>query len=227
VVVVHGGPGFNHRYLTSALLPLAADFRLVFYDQRTRGGAVTPAGLTAQLGKILAAAGKAEGPPIVLGHSWGSYLAFACLASPNAPDVRGALLLSPMALTLQGFDRATARFKKSLPNPPPTSIKDLFPYYLAKRNRGKTGIQVPQFNATVYGKVTAALQRSSYDFRKAARFLPEATHLVFGRQDSLSTPSDFRGLPRRITISNIPGAAHFAFAEQPDVFRRLFLRAFA
>jgi pimeloyl-ACP methyl ester carboxylesterase len=222
VVAVHGGPGFDHRYLTPALLPLAARFRLVFYDQRSRG-AITPADLTEQLRRILAAVAS-DGPPVVLAHSWGTYLAFACLMLPNAPAVRGAVLVSPVPLTLKGFDRAGARFEKSLPKPAPTDIEELFPYYLAKRNRGKASIPVPHFDAAVYGKIIGALQGSAYDLRKACALLPKGTHLVFGRQDRLSEASDFKGIRRRVAITNIPGAAHFAFAEQPEAFRRLFSR---
>jgi pimeloyl-ACP methyl ester carboxylesterase len=224
VVVVHGGPGFDHWYLTPPLLPLAKHFRLVFYDQRSRG-AITPAGLTEQLRRILAAVAS-EGPPVVLAHSWGTYLAFACLTLPNAPAVGGAALVSPVPLTLKGFTRAGARFQKSLPKPAPTSIKELFPYYLAKQNRGKESIPMPHFDAAAYRRIMTALQGSSYDFRKASALLPKATHLVFGRQDHLSEPSDFKGISRRVSFTNVSGAAHFAFAEQPEVFRRFFVRAF-
>jgi pimeloyl-ACP methyl ester carboxylesterase len=173
VVVVHGGPGFDHWYLTPPLLPLAKHFRLVFYDQRSRG-AITPAGLTEQLRRILAAVAS-EGPPVVLAHSWGTYLAFACLTLPNAPAVGGAALVSPVPLTLKGFTRAGARFQKSLPKPAPTSIKELFPYYLAKQNRGKESIPMPHFDAAAYRRIMTALQGSSYDFRKASALLPKAT----------------------------------------------------
>jgi pimeloyl-ACP methyl ester carboxylesterase len=223
VVVVHGGPGFDHKYLTPSLLPLARHFRLVFYDQRSRG-AITPAKLIEQLRRIVAAV--SDGSPVVLAHSWGTYLAFACLTVANAPVVRGAMLISPVPLTLKGFNRAEARFEKSLPTPAPTEIKALFPYYLAKRNRRKASIPIPHVDALAYGKIITALQASSYDFRKACASLPKRTRLVFGREDRLSRASDFREIRRRVAITNIPGAAHFAFAEQPETFRRLFLKAF-
>jgi proline iminopeptidase len=233
VVVVHGGPGFNHKYLVRPLEALAGHFRLVFYDQRSRG-AVSPEALTAQLGRIIAAAGR-EDPPFVLAHSWGTYLAFACLTATNRPEVRGALLVSPVPLTLDWFRRAGARFDRSLPKPAPTDIKKLFPYYLARQNRGSTSIPVPQFNAAINGRVTDALERTSYDFRHASRLLPDPTSLVFGSQDQLSNASDFvgttfrsgiEGARSRFAITTIPGAAHFAFAEQPERFKRAVLRAF-
>jgi pimeloyl-ACP methyl ester carboxylesterase len=226
VVVVHGGPGFNHKYLVPSLLPLAAHFRLMFYDQRSRGTG-SPAALTEQLRKILAASGRMEGPPFVLAHSWGTYLAFACLSSASRPDVRAALLVSPVPLTLAGFNRASARFDRQLPKPAPSGIEGLFPYYLAKQNRGKTSIPVPQFSASVHARVTARLQRSSYDFRGAPRLLPKPTALVFGTQDQLSRAADFKGARRKIAITSIPDAAHFAFAEQPQAFLRVVLETFA
>jgi proline iminopeptidase len=226
VVVVHGGPGFNHKYLMPSLLPLGRHFRLVFYDQRSRG-AVSSAVLTEQLRMILFACSSSGDAPFVLAHSWGTYLALACLTSARRPDVRGALLVSPMPVTLQGFNRASARFDRSLPKPAPTGIDSLFPYYLAKRNRGRISLPVPQFNAAVYEKVMAALQRSSYDFRTGLRRLPRPTRLVFGAQDQLSRASDFTRLRGRVAITNIAGAAHFAFAEQPDTFRRVVVNTFA
>ena len=37
IVVVHGGPDFDHAYLLPELDRLADSFRLVYYDQRGRG----------------------------------------------------------------------------------------------------------------------------------------------------------------------------------------------
>src|SRR5205823_4148655 len=37
VVVVHGGPDFDHEYLLPDMDRLADSFRLVYYDQRGRG----------------------------------------------------------------------------------------------------------------------------------------------------------------------------------------------
>ncbi len=37
LIIVHGGPGFDHSYFLPQMAELAADYRLVFYDQRVSG----------------------------------------------------------------------------------------------------------------------------------------------------------------------------------------------
>ena len=81
VVVLHGGPSFNHDYLVPEMDRLSRFFRLIYYDQRGRGkseGGIQPEDVTLeseirdlddlreyfQLEKVA-----------VLGHSWGGLLA--------------------------------------------------------------------------------------------------------------------------------------------------------
>jgi pimeloyl-ACP methyl ester carboxylesterase len=236
LVVVHGGPGFNHTYLTPALRPLASHFRLVFYDQRssaTGGGPVTPTALTEQLRRILAAPAPG-GPPVVMGHSWGTYLAFACLALPNAPVVRGAVLSSPVPLTRKGYDAGGARWSAQLPervrpllqNLNLAGVKKLLPYYLARRNRGKVFIPLTHYDAAAARVIMKALPKD-YDFRKVCTSLPKNTHLVIGREDVLSRASDFAAIRRCVAITELSGAAHFAFAERAEAFRSLLIDSFA
>ena len=37
IIVLHGGPSFDHSYLLPDLDRLASAFRLIYYDQRGRG----------------------------------------------------------------------------------------------------------------------------------------------------------------------------------------------
>lgn len=51
VIVLHGGPDFDHGYLLPDLDRLAASFRLIYYDQRGRGNSavqVQPEDVTLQ-----------------------------------------------------------------------------------------------------------------------------------------------------------------------------------
>lgn len=81
VIVLHGGPDFDHGYLLPDLDRLADTFRLIYYDQRGRGQSaerVRPEEVT--LASDLADIDRVRqhfrlDAPAVLGHSWGAVLA--------------------------------------------------------------------------------------------------------------------------------------------------------
>ena len=81
MVVVHGGPDFDHRYLLPDMDRLAADWRLVCHDQRCVGKSRGPLRLdeihvdtyVADLDAVRRHLGL--GRIAVLGHSWGAYVA--------------------------------------------------------------------------------------------------------------------------------------------------------
>jgi len=90
IVVVHGGPDFDHEYLRPEVDALASAFRVVYYDQRGRGRSrspVVPSEVTmASEVADLDAVRQASGSPTVavLGHSWGGLLALEyALAHPG------------------------------------------------------------------------------------------------------------------------------------------------
>ena len=81
VIVLHGGPDFDHRYLLPELDLLKDAFRLIYYDQRGRGRSaqnVRPQDVT--LRSDLDDLDKVRqhfrlDTPVLLGHSWGTVLA--------------------------------------------------------------------------------------------------------------------------------------------------------
>jgi proline iminopeptidase len=81
VVVLHGGPDFDHRYLLPEMDRLCGDGRLIYYDQRGRGGSaagvapedVTIASEIADLEELRRHLGFES--VALLGHSWGGLLA--------------------------------------------------------------------------------------------------------------------------------------------------------
>jgi proline iminopeptidase len=81
IVVLHGGPDFDHSYLLPELDRLADSFQLVYYDQRGRGRSaegVRPEDvtLTSEMGDLDAVRRHLKLEAIaVLGHSWGGVLA--------------------------------------------------------------------------------------------------------------------------------------------------------
>ncbi|HUJ26192.1 MAG TPA: alpha/beta fold hydrolase [Myxococcales bacterium] len=81
ILVVHGGPDFDHTYFLPDLDRLAGAHRLVYYDERGRGrsaAGVRPQDVTlesemADLDAVRAAFGLEK--TALLGHSWGALLA--------------------------------------------------------------------------------------------------------------------------------------------------------
>ena len=81
IVVLHGGPDFDHTYLLPELDRLAEAFRLLYYDQRGRGrsaSGVRPGDVTIEseiddIDRVRRHFGLES--MAVLGHSWGGVLA--------------------------------------------------------------------------------------------------------------------------------------------------------
>ncbi len=81
IILLHGGPGFDHGYLLPDMDRLADVFRLIYYDQRGRGKSAwniqpTAVSLESELDDLeaLRADLRLE-QAALLGHSWGTLLA--------------------------------------------------------------------------------------------------------------------------------------------------------
>jgi pimeloyl-ACP methyl ester carboxylesterase len=100
LVVVHGGPGFDHGYLAPGLEPLAESHRLVFYDQRGAGRSTIVSdagllGLDAHIADLEAVRRHfALERVTLLGHSWGAMLA-AGYAMAHPDEVAKLVMVSP------------------------------------------------------------------------------------------------------------------------------------
>jgi proline iminopeptidase len=92
IIVLHGGPGADYRYLYP-LKALADEYLVVFYDQRGTGLSprvpseqITLQGFLDDLDAFVTAYGKGR-PVSLVGHSWGAMLASAYAgAHPNKVD---------------------------------------------------------------------------------------------------------------------------------------------
>ncbi|MGE0440090.1 MAG: alpha/beta fold hydrolase [Gemmatimonadales bacterium] len=122
VVVVHGGPGADYRYLLRCRELADSGFFVVFYDQRgtglsrrePRGGysvAVMVADLAAVIGHYRVGP---EQPVFLLGHSWGGILATAFIErSPDAAT--GVILAEPGGFTWPDIEDYVARARRFSP----------------------------------------------------------------------------------------------------------------
>jgi proline iminopeptidase len=117
IIVLHGGPDFDHRYLLPDLDRLANSFRLIYYDQRGRGRSadqVLPEDVTLtsdidDLDKVRQHFGLESAA--LLGHSWGAVLALE-YALRHPDRVSHMILMNPApasASDLAAFRKAYLR----------------------------------------------------------------------------------------------------------------------
>lgn len=122
VIVLHGGPGADYRYLLP-LKALADDgWRVIFYDQRGTGlsprvpaGTITLDSFVADLDRFVEHFGRGR-PVHLVGHSWGAMLASA-YAGAHPHKVAKMVLAEPAFL-----DASTADAMVSAGGPGPAVI---------------------------------------------------------------------------------------------------------
>ncbi|HKC14018.1 MAG TPA: alpha/beta fold hydrolase [Vicinamibacteria bacterium] len=128
VIVLHGGPDFDHRYLLPEMDRLADSLRLIYYDQRGRGRSgdrVRPEDVTleSEMGDLDTVRRHfGLGSVAILGHSWGTVLALEYAI--RHPDRVSHLILM---------------------NPAPASNDDFMSY--RKERREKSGGDLDQLKA--------------------------------------------------------------------------------
>jgi proline iminopeptidase len=108
IIVLHGGPDFDHGYLLPDLDRLADAFRLIYYDQRGRGRSaddvrpedVTLASDVDDLDEVRQHF-QLESPAL-LGHSWGAVLALE-YAIRHPTRVSHLILMNPAPASASDF----------------------------------------------------------------------------------------------------------------------------
>jgi proline iminopeptidase len=120
IVVLHGGPGFDHQQFLPFIWELATDYKVILYDQRGTGlssGPVDSASITIDnfiedIEGIRRAFGI-EGMNL-LGHSWGGMLAMHY--GIRHPDKLRSLVLCSTAASAESFgDMQEAKLRNWLP----------------------------------------------------------------------------------------------------------------
>jgi proline iminopeptidase len=100
LVILHGGPDFDHHYLLPAMDRLADSFRLIYYDQRGRGrsgGQVEPdeVSMASEVADCLRIMEHFQlDRAALLGHSWGALLALE-FALRHPDRVSHLILMNP------------------------------------------------------------------------------------------------------------------------------------
>ncbi len=231
VVVVHGGPGFSHRYLGLSVDSLAERRTLVFYDQPGSGRSPVSGEVTADLifRHFAALVDKflGSGRLGILTHSWGSLVVLG--GATTAGMRRGAfdegLLVTPVPVTRAGYDETSRNLFARLPEAvgeryaqlatrgASREIVDLLlPYYFASPRPLPVAVDL---DIGTFTSVTASL--GQFDFTPKLALLDGCA--VVTTDGDLSTPDLLDSLlsvtARRYHLS---GVGHFPMYESPDDF---------
>ena len=108
IIVLHGGPDFDHSYLLPDLDRLKDSFRLIYYDQRGRGRSadqVRPQDvrLTSDIDDLDKVRQHFRlDAPVLLGHSWGAVLALE-YALRHPARVSHLVLMNPAPASASDF----------------------------------------------------------------------------------------------------------------------------
>lgn len=230
-VVLHGGPGFSHRYLVRHLSFLSANKRLVFFDQlgcgRT-GGALdelTFRSMSDHAARVLCHF-SSGGTVRVVAHSFGVAVLLGALET--LPDLKiNGLLLNAVPTNKDGFDRMRndlfARMEpdllEALANAATVGLDQeqlarMLPYYVSPSSQ--PDLKDLSFDFSAYNRVYQSLD--GFDVSHSVYRLRDCS-LILGSDDFINPESisDIRtACKSQITIGS---AGHFPFAEQPDAFQ--------
>lgn len=242
VLVVHGGPGFDHTYLVDALGPLCQRRTLVFYDQPGCGRTPAPQGGVSLAHTVdhlnaLSSALFNDARHGVIAHSWGALVLVAAVSQlPSGAPFSEGLLINPVAVTAADYRVALQRLLARIPEDVTAkffadlqsggsgaeAMRSILPFY---RTRPFV-VSVDPFPLTPSTYLAIAANLSEFSFTEGQSLLGKVS-LLLG-EDDFTGPDLLTGLARacrRVHIMKQTG--HFPFFEDPPRFANILRRVFA
>ncbi len=229
IVILHGGPGLDHTYLLPQMAQLAADYQLIFYDQRASGRSSGRADATSITidNFVEDLEGLRQALQLeqinLMGHSWGGLLAmFYAIRYPqhlNALILVGSAGASwefrpAFSASLQGRmtedDRlalnrlqASEGFRKSRPEAMNAFFRALFrPYFYDRSLSDQLTLQLNEQTAMNNLAVNSLMWSylGNYDLHAELSVIDRPTLIVHGADDPI--PAEFaRKIHRHIPNS--------------------------
>ncbi len=244
LVILHGGPGADHRYLLPQMLHLAQKYDLLLYDQRGGGQsrAATSAPVTwrdhvADLGSVCRESGVAN--PSLVGYSWGGMLAMLysieAQSDPALPAPTRLVLVSPAPIT-SGYRREFDENLRRRGNAPgivaerealmASGLRERDPQVYRQRifELGVTGYFADPADAReltpfrVVGRVQQSTWESlgDFDLRPALARVRVPSCIVQGRDDPIPTASSIDAARAMQTeVVLIDNCGHVPYVERP------------
>jgi proline iminopeptidase len=271
VLIVHGGPGMPFREPMAGLVPLTGEYRFHYYDQRGCGLSTRPIdrftsqnmyenmtsldqtlGLGAQIADIERIRQiLGEEKLILVGHSWGGFL--ASLYAAEFPErVEALILISPANMLVMPQPEADSDLFASVRTRLPESqlaeydafMKDYFDFNtlftysdaeLVARDT-KFGeyyisvVDIPAAEAIEQGEPGGWMTWGMYvsmgqrhDYRSALKKVTAPVLVIHGADDLQSEAASrlYSDTFPNAQFAIIENASHFAFQQQPEQFAQL------
>lgn len=236
-LVMHGGLGLDHHYLTPGLDPLGDTLQLIYYDHRGNGSSGRPPRETlthAQLADDAAALASHLGHDrvAVLGFSYGGFIALEFAL--RHPDRLSHLLLMGTAPVFDYQDAVVANARRkgatdaqlaALESEAEAAtdeafgkhIETLWPLYFHRYRAEYDGL-LDDVVYSVQGQPPAA-ESAAYDVRERLGEIAAPTLILAGRDDFVCPPPQAQRL-----AEGIPGAelhmfehsGHMPYVEEPE-----------
>ena len=269
VLIIHGGPGQPYRQAWRGLEPLSASYRFHYYDQRGAGKSTRPfdriegknfyanmqtveqsLGVGAQLAdieRLRQILGEAQ--LILIGHSWGGFLA-SLYAAEFPEHVEALVLVSPADMLVMGGGEGGGLFedvRARLPEADRAAFDAFMQRYFAFNDLfSKSEAELVALNAEfgefyiqAMGDLPALAEQGEpggwmvfaqylslgqrHDYRPAVREVQVPVLVLHGAGDlqSEAVSRVYAETFPNARFEVIPAATHFTFDEQPDVFAAL------
>jgi proline iminopeptidase len=240
LVVLHGGPGFDHSMFRPWLDPLADEFRVLYVDERGQGRSdrVDAAMLTLEVFArdvdLLAEALRLDGFAL-LGHSFGAIVttahaielgtAFAYVISGGADSSTG--LEKDVATALEAMGEAGEAIAASWElEKTVTTDEEMLALWRAQMPMHFAGEPPAGFGeATVFSPEVlrhfANVGYGAFDFLPYLHHVRQPTLIVSGEHDQVTTPRAARLLHQGIADSEleiVAGAGHMSFVDARDAY---------
>jgi proline iminopeptidase len=241
LVLLHGGPGFDHSYFKPWLLPLTGQAQLVFVDHRGNGrsGRVDEQTYTIeQMADDLEALRHhlGLGPIMVLGHSFGGMV--AQVYALRYPQSLSKLILSNSAPSVQFMDEALEIVQKIATPEQLAALPAMFEGMLTSQEQfdrwwetcmplyfhNPDSDTIAQVQARMHGEVVVANyimanEIPSYDVRAGLASVTVPTLVIAGRHDWVTPVSQSQAI-----LDALPGAqlvvqensGHMGFIEETE-----------
>lgn len=252
IVIIHGGPGLNHRYFLPHLERLSHNHHLIFYDQKACGDSEIPAdtnemSVQAFVNDIDKIRSRFKLKKVhILAHSWGTSLALRY--AMQKPQYISSLILSNPTGTSYADVRETSKLlnakfdyndqqrrmqiinSTAFRQNDPSALAELIKLSFAK-NMARPDLvdSIQLYYPLDFVKKNASLKYlfrdlTDYDLYDACSKIAIPTLILEGDADiGLESARKLSATIKSSALHIIPNSGHFPFIENPPLFDQLVL----